>query len=158
MDTSWLVHASEEWICPSVLCSALRGWLFPVVLLLGSHRVVGAKFLGPGMSPSQVRHLLSQQRKISIFWPQKWLFLLIFSKVSTPAESLNSDARGAGMSSIVLQFLLLRVQPVWFCYWWLFRGGFFPSFVFVLSRVQLFATPWTVAHQAPPSIELTRQE
>ena len=27
-----------------------------------------------------------------------------------------------------------------------------------LSRVRLFATPWTVAHQAPPSIEFSRQE
>ena len=27
-----------------------------------------------------------------------------------------------------------------------------------LSRVQLFATPWTVAHQAPPSIGFSRQE
>ena len=27
-----------------------------------------------------------------------------------------------------------------------------------LSSVQLFATPWTVAHQAPPSTGLTRQE
>ena len=27
-----------------------------------------------------------------------------------------------------------------------------------LSRVRLFATPWTVAHQAPLSIELSRQE
>ena len=27
-----------------------------------------------------------------------------------------------------------------------------------LSRVQLFATPWTVAHQAPPSMEFPRQE
>ena len=26
------------------------------------------------------------------------------------------------------------------------------------SRVQLFATPWTVAHQAPPSMEFSRQE
>ena len=28
----------------------------------------------------------------------------------------------------------------------------------VLSRVQLFATPWTVAHQVPLSIEFSRQE
>ena len=28
----------------------------------------------------------------------------------------------------------------------------------LLSHVQLFATPWTVAHQAPPSIEFSRQE
>ena len=27
-----------------------------------------------------------------------------------------------------------------------------------LSHVQLFVTPWTVAHQAPPSIEFSRQE
>ena len=27
-----------------------------------------------------------------------------------------------------------------------------------LSHVQLFATPWTVAYQAPPSIEFSRQE
>ena len=27
-----------------------------------------------------------------------------------------------------------------------------------LSRVRLFATPWTVAHQAPLSIEFSRQE
>ena len=28
----------------------------------------------------------------------------------------------------------------------------------LLSCVQLFATPWTVAHQAPPSVEFSRQE
>ena len=27
-----------------------------------------------------------------------------------------------------------------------------------LSRVQLFGTPWTVAHQAPPTMEFSRQE
>ena len=30
--------------------------------------------------------------------------------------------------------------------------------VSVLSRVQLFATPWTVAHQAPLSVGFPRQE
>ena len=28
----------------------------------------------------------------------------------------------------------------------------------LLSCVQLFVTPWTVAHQAPPSMEFSRQE
>ena len=28
----------------------------------------------------------------------------------------------------------------------------------LLSRVQLFATPWTVAYRAPPSMEFSRQE
>ena len=27
-----------------------------------------------------------------------------------------------------------------------------------LSRVQLFATPWTLAYQAPPSMEFSKQE
>ena len=27
-----------------------------------------------------------------------------------------------------------------------------------LSRIQLFATPWTVAYQAPPSMGFARQE
>ena len=31
-------------------------------------------------------------------------------------------------------------------------------FVCVLNRVQLFVTPWTVAHQAPLSMEFCRQE
>ena len=34
----------------------------------------------------------------------------------------------------------------------------FPVFTSVLSRVQLFATPQTVAHQAPLSMEFPRQE
>ena len=28
----------------------------------------------------------------------------------------------------------------------------------MLSHVGLFATPWTVAHQAPPSMDFSRQE
>ena len=28
----------------------------------------------------------------------------------------------------------------------------------LLSRVQLFATPWTIAGQSPPSLEFSRQE
>ena len=34
----------------------------------------------------------------------------------------------------------------------------FMNFVKSLSRVQLFAIPWTVAHQAPPSVGFSRQE
>ena len=43
-------------------------------------------------------------------------------------------------------------------------NGFAPPFValhsvcYSLSRVRLFATPWTVAGQAPPSMEFSRQE
>ena len=44
-----------------------------------------------------------------------------------------------------LGFILLRIP--WVSEW-----------VKSLSRVWLFATPWTVAHQAPPSMEFSRQE
>ena len=41
-------------------------------------------------------------------------------------------------------------------------ASFFPGDLFVvvksLSRVRLFATPWTVAYQAPPSLGFSRQE
>ena len=37
-----------------------------------------------------------------------------------------------------------------------FRG--FKVKVKLLSRVRLFAIPWTVAYQAPPSMEFSRQE
>ena len=30
--------------------------------------------------------------------------------------------------------------------------------VYVLSHVQLFVVPWTIAHQAPLSMEISRQE
>ena len=36
--------------------------------------------------------------------------------------------------------------------------GYFLKIIILLSRVRLFATPWTVAHQAPSSMECTRQE
>ena len=38
------------------------------------------------------------------------------------------------------------------------QGSLISEWVKSLSHVQLFATPWTVAHQAPPSMEFSRQE
>ena len=35
---------------------------------------------------------------------------------------------------------------------------FLPFAISLLSRVRLFATPWTVAYQAPPSMKFSRQE
>ena len=38
------------------------------------------------------------------------------------------------------------------------EGNIIESEVKSLSRVRLFATPWTVAYQAPPSVGFSRQE
>ena len=39
-----------------------------------------------------------------------------------------------------------------------YRSYFLISEVKSLSRIRLFATPWTVAYQAPPSMGFSRQE
>ena len=42
---------------------------------------------------------------------------------------------------------------------WLNHGNFVSAAAAKsLSRVRLLATPWTAAYQAPPSMELSRQE
>ena len=60
-----------------------------------------------------------------------------------------------------------RRQPTWFCHPWDSPGKntavgchFLLQCVKVksLSRVRLCATPWTAAHQAPPSMGFSRQE
>ena len=62
--------------------------------------------------------------------------------------------------SLALFFLLL-----WLIFRTIFWGGYLASHftdgkvkVKSLSRVRLFATPWTVAHQASPSVGFSRQE
>ena len=41
---------------------------------------------------------------------------------------------------------------------WVTREALYYAWVKSLSRVRLFATPWTIAHQAPPSTEFSREE
>ena len=45
-----------------------------------------------------------------------------------------------------------------FIYLWLFLEQFYKVKVKSLSRVRLFATPWTVAYQSPLSMGFSRQE
>ena len=49
--------------------------------------------------------------------------------------------------------LMLKMSLYCFC-----SSDYYESEVKSLSRVQLFATPWTVAHQASPSMGFSRQE
>ena len=63
-------------------------------------------------------------------------------------------------------FLIIHVQSKCACYMQLckyFMGQGLPKRlegekVKSLSRVRLFATPWTIAYQAPPSMGFSRQE
>ena len=43
-------------------------------------------------------------------------------------------------------------------FWWTDRASILEGVCELLSRVRLFVTPWTVAHQAPLSMGFSRQE
>ena len=51
---------------------------------------------------------------------------------------------------LIINFFTYIFLHIYICHWM--------HSVCLLSRAQLFATPWTVAHQAPLSIEFFRQE
>ena len=78
--------------------------------------------------------------------------------------SLESSPGGRGKA----RWVMAKSMQVMVVFWKQLRarctGPQRPSFIFLkvkvklLSHVQLFATPWTVAHQAPQSMEFSRQE
>ena len=53
---------------------------------------------------------------------------------------------------------LLLLSFSWKLLFQVCRSSDHEPIVKLLSHVQLFVTPWTVAHQAPPSMEFSRQE
>ena len=59
-------------------------------------------------------------------------------------KQLSHILNNNGFIHLIVYYLLISIIPI--------------SEVKSLSRVQLFATPWSVAHQAPPSMEFSRQE
>ena len=91
-----------------------------------------------------------------IFW-MGWLFFFILSYMSClyileiNPFFVSSFANIFSHSKHYLFFLCMVSFPMQ-------ETKFNWSEVKSLSRVQLFATPWTVAHQAPPSMEFSRQE
>ena len=59
-------------------------------------------------------------------------------------KQLSHILNNNGFIHLIVYYLLISIIPI--------------SEVKSLSRVQLFATPWSVAHQPPPSMEFSRQE
>ena len=92
-----------------------------------------------------------------------WHFLLQYTDlIAAAAKSLQScptlcDAidgspRGSTVPGILLARTLEWVAISFSNAWkWKVKGK-------LLSRVRLFATPWTASHQAPPSMGFSRQE
>ena len=76
-----------------------------------------------------------------------YLFMLFFSLLFPRLDILNWPAFSLLFFSSVVSYLLLSPSEVkW------------RSEVKSLSRVRLFAIPWTAAYQAPPSMGFSRQE
>ena len=98
--------------------------------------------------------LRTHVRNISVF---SW----IWTRLTNQALSINEGCLETrktqdgtwDVSPGVIQMQRTRYL-VWWCWWQL--GGW--VWVKSLSRVWLLATPWTVAHQAPPSMGFSRQE
>ena len=70
----------------------------------------------------------------------------------TLCDPRDSSPPGSPVPGI-LQARTLEWVAISFSNTWKWKGK-----VKLLSRVWLFATPWTVAHQAPPSMGFSRQE
>ena len=73
--------------------------------------------------------VFSNESVLCIRWPKYWSFSFSISPSNGLYGPWNSPGQNTGVSEVKS-----------------------------LSRVQLFATPWTVANQAPPSMEFSRQE
>ena len=113
--------------------SVVQNYFFPLVISLPflsySHRKVNLKIT----SSSPVFPCVSEKRDVYPMGQQRWKFLLWLP------PSLIYIFRRIGVGFKFHNFELRFI-------------------VKLLSRVWLFATPWTVAHQAPPSMRFSRQE
>ena len=86
----------------------------------------------------------------------KWLNLTAATKSLQSCPTLCNPIDGSPAGSPVpglLQARALEWVAISFSNAWKWKGK-----VKSLSRVQLFPTPWTAAHQAPPSMGFSRQE
>ena len=80
-------------------------------------------------------------------------FIHHWSKLLKKGETKRTElSRGMGASYSMFKLLIERIFPAWM------EHEMVKVKVKSLSRVLLFATPWTVAYEAPWSVEFSRQE
>ena len=92
--------------------------------------------------------------RVAIAFPNKWTAAAAKSLQSRPTlcDPIDSSPPGSPIPGI-LQVRTLEWVAISFSNAWKWKVK-----VNSLSHVQLLATPWTVAHQAPPSMGFSRQE
>ena len=80
-------------------------------------------------------------------------FIHHWSKLLKKGETKRTElSRGIGASYSMFKLLIERIFPAWM------EHEMVKVKVKSLSRVQLFATPWTLAYEALWSMEFSRQE
>ena len=94
----------------------------------------------------KVLHSICQQIRKTQQWPQDWkrsVFIPIPKKGNAKeCSNYRTIAFISHASKIMLKILQARIQ----------------QYMKLLSHVQLFATPWTVSCQSPPSMGFSRSE
>ena len=97
---------------------------------------------------------MNGQMKRCIVWSPEgsWALLSLWSWSAQPSQMIHQlgNFSGSQCSRVVIELghWLLPLLP----------GAQWEKKMKSLSCLRLFATPWTVAYQAPPSMEFSRQE
>ena len=85
------------------------------------------------------------------------LFVDIYKCHEKLVHSIPEDTEGHGIVCGDSQWWFQKGKTFW-AHLWANKGIRMYSVLCCFSRVWLFATPWTVAHQAPLSMGFSRQE
>ena len=107
---------------------------------------------GLGRSPGERNSYPLQYSGLENFMVYIFLQLLLLQSCPTLCNPIDGSPLGSPIPGI-LQARTLECVAISFSNSWKWKVK-----VKSLSRVWLFATPWTAAHQAPPSMGFSRQE
>ena len=148
--------------------------LMSIVLVMPSNHLILCRplLLLPSIFPS-IR-VFSKESHFCIRWPKYWSFIfsnnpsneysgLIFFRMDwldllAVQETLKSLLQHHSSKASILQHSAFFIVQLSHPYMTTGKTMKESTKVKLLSRVQLFATPWTVAHQAPLSVGFSRQE
>ena len=111
--------------------------------------------LSPHLTSATQTHLTDIKQRSRHHSSPYWLFAdaaQSFQSCPTLCDPIDSNSQGSTVPRI-LQARILEWVAISFTNAWKWKVK-----VKSLSRVRFLATPWTTAHQAPPSMGFSRQE
>ena len=126
--------------------------IMPIDSVMPSNHLILCHFLLLLSSIFPSIRVLSNDSALQVKWPKYWSFNF----------SISPSSEYSGLISFRIDWCdLLAVQGDFRFSVEVSKKSVIAKLLRVvksLSRVRLFVTPWTVAHQAPPSMEFSRQE